>query len=77
MKFIEKKDGLKQHVGIIKKSENEIRNQVIKFEKLWQKEIEFNPSASVVGSIASQEIIKCITVRDMPEHGFYLYDSDS
>lgn len=39
--------------------------------------MEFNPSASVVGSIASQEIIKCITVKDMPEHGFYLYDSDT
>ena len=68
---------MKEHLDSIKKSENEIRNEVNKFEQLWDKEIEFNPSASVVGSVASQEIIKCITARDMPEHGFYLYDSDS
>ena len=37
---------------------------------------EFNPTASVIGSVASQEIIKVITRKDFPSNGLFLYDSD-
>ena len=37
--------------------------------------IDFNPSASVIGAIVSQEIVKVITQRDLPSHGLAVYDS--
>ena len=37
--------------------------------------LEFNPSSSVVGAVMSQEIIKLITKKDHPNHGFFIYDS--
>ena len=46
-------------------------------EQLKSNNIEFNPSSGVIGSITSQEIIKVITKKDFPEHGFFVYDSDS
>jgi hypothetical protein len=37
--------------------------------------LEFNPSASVIASIVSQEIIKVITLKDFPGHGMFVYSS--
>lgn len=37
--------------------------------------VDFNPSASVIGAIVSQEIVKVITQRDFPSHGLAVYDS--
>eukprot|EP00347_Sterkiella_histriomuscorum_P008263 403345750 len=39
--------------------------------------LEFNPSASVIGALVSQEIVKVITQRDFPGWGMFIYDSDS
>jgi hypothetical protein len=36
---------------------------------------DFNPTASVIGAIVSQEIVKVITQRDFPSHGLAVYDS--
>ena len=37
--------------------------------------LDFNPTASVIGAIVSQEIVKVITQRDFPSHGLAVYDS--
>ena len=37
--------------------------------------IEFNPTAGVVSSVLSQEVIKVVTMRDHPASGLMLYDS--
>jgi hypothetical protein len=37
--------------------------------------LEFNPSSSAIGAIVSQEVVKVITQRDHPGHGFFVYDS--
>ena len=37
--------------------------------------LDFNPTASVIGAIVSQEIVKVITQKDFPSHGFAIYDS--
>jgi len=43
------------------------------FDKMFK--LEFNPSASVIGSVISQEILKVITLKDHPNHGLFIYDS--
>lgn len=37
--------------------------------------LDFNPTASVIGAIVSQEIVKVITQKDLPFHGLAVYDS--
>ena len=37
--------------------------------------LDFNPTASVIGAIVSQEIVKVITQKDFPSHGLAIYDS--
>ena len=51
------------------------------FTRIWNYldrmfNLEFNPTSSVIGSVISQEIIKVITQRDSPAHGFMIYNSD-
>ena len=44
-----------------------------RFNKTYK--LDFNPSASVIGAIVSQEIVKTVTQRDFPSHGLAVYDS--
>jgi len=37
--------------------------------------VDFNPTASVIGAIVSQEVVKAVTQRDFPSHGLAVYDS--
>lgn len=37
--------------------------------------LNFNPTASVIGAIVSQEVVKAVTQRDFPSHGLAVYDS--
>ena len=37
--------------------------------------LNFNPTASVIGAIVSQEVVKAVTQRDYPSHGLAVYDS--
>ncbi len=39
--------------------------------------VDFNPSASVIGAIVSQEVVKVVTQRDFPSHGLAVYDSQT
>ena len=74
--FIDNKAGLSTHSQTFKGSA-EFRSQVLKFHKTFTGNVEFNPCSSLIGAITSQEIIKVITKKDFPEHGFYLYDTNS
>lgn len=48
-----------------------------KFEQCFKRRVQFNPASGVIGAMASQEIIKVITRKDMPTHGLFLYDANS
>jgi len=74
--FLKSKEGLSQHIQTFEKSDD-FESFINKFETCWNKKIEFNPTASVVSAIMSQEIIKVITMKDHPAHGFFIYDSES
>ena len=69
--FLKKKAGLKEHQDRFAS----LPITIAAFDKYWRQPIQFNPVQSVVASIASQEILKVVTRKDAPEHGFFLYDS--
>ena len=75
--FIKTKPGLSQHHALYTKQATQIDTHLKQFQTCFSNNIEFNPSSGVIGSITSQEIIKVITKKDFPEHGFFVYDSDS
>lgn len=52
---------------------NDCKELITRFNSCFN--IDFNPSASVVGAIVSQEIVKVITHKDFPSHGLAVYDS--
>lgn len=72
--FIKQKDGLKQHSSKLLECP-EYKTTVEQTSEWFSLHLEFNPTASVIGSVASQEIIKVITRKDFPAHGLFLYDS--
>lgn len=68
--FVEKK-GLPSSL----KDNLEFKEQFQRFDNCFN--LEFNPSASVVGAIVSQEVIKVITQKDFPCIGMGVYDAMS
>jgi hypothetical protein len=64
-----KAKGLPENLG----DNFEFKNIVEKFNAGFN--LDFNPTASVIGAIVSQEIVKVITQRDFPSHGLAVYDS--
>lgn len=70
--FVTKKEGLKKHADSISQ---QLTTCLESFTRLWKQPVHFNPVESVVASIASQEVLKMITAKDAPEHGFFLYDA--
>ena len=74
--FLKTKAGISQHLDALSKSE--LFSDVLeKFRNCFKNKIEFNPSAGVIGAVASQEIIKVITRKDNPGIGLFLYDVNS
>jgi hypothetical protein len=49
------------------------RDLITRFDRAYK--VDFNPTASVLGAIVSQEVVKVITQRDFPSHGLAVYDS--
>lgn len=74
--FVKTKQGLSQYAGTYEASEV-FKEITRKFETCWKNQIEFNPTSGVISAITSQEIIKVITRKDFPEHGFFIYDADT
>jgi len=75
--FIKTKPGLTQHQALYTKQAPQVESHLKQFQNCFKNQVEFNPSSGVIGSITSQEIIKVITKKDFPEHGFFVFDSDS
>ena len=63
---------LKSHDGFVRSRET-FMGIVEDFDRQYG--IEFNPTAGVVSSILSQEIMKVVTKRDHPASGLLFYDS--
>lgn len=65
---------------LIKKGHDGFKAQGDQFKKIadqmrdWQG-LELNTSASILGAVMSQEVIKVITKRDHPCHGLVVLDS--
>ena len=74
--FIKTKPGLSAHATLYESSEK-FKAQLSAFNVCFTNNLEFNPAAGVIGSITSQEIIKVITKKDFPQHGFFMFDSES
>jgi len=64
----------KKHSGFTGEHETSFNEFYEQFDRQFM--LEFNASASVIGSIMAQEIIKVITARDFPAQGFLLYSSE-
>ena len=52
---------------------NDFKDIFSRFERSFR--VDFNPTASVIGAIVSQEVVKTVTQRDFPSHGLAVYDS--
>ena len=52
---------------------SEFKDIFSRFERSFR--VDFNPTASVIGAIVSQEVVKTVTQRDFPSHGLVVYDS--